>query len=102
MPANDQQLTTIHLQPPSLVLAAHLKSKENLQEFQTDAAGSAAFVLTLDYSLCVCNKASMETESKHSEKPFDIVLIPSVWSVGTEHGWFGWMLLASGGEWHFP
>lgn len=44
----------------------------------------------------------METESKHSEKLFDIVLIPSVWSVGIEHGWFGWMLLASGGEWHFP
>lgn len=44
----------------------------------------------------------METESKHSEKPFDIVLIPSVWSVGIEHRWSGWILLASGGEWHVP
>ena len=43
--------------------------------------------LALDYSLFVCNKASMETERKHSEKPFDTVLIPSVWSVGNEHRW---------------
>ena len=43
--------------------------------------------LALDYSLFVCNKASMETERKHSEKPFDTVLIPSVWSVGSEHRW---------------
>ena len=43
--------------------------------------------LALDYSLFVCNKASMETERQHSEKPFDTVLIPSVWSVGNEHRW---------------
>ena len=43
--------------------------------------------LALDYSLFVCNKASMETERKHSEKPFDTVLIPSVWSVGSEYRW---------------
>ena len=43
--------------------------------------------LALDYSLFVCNKASMETERKHSEKPFDTVLITSVWSVGSEHRW---------------